>query len=108
MATPATHEVTGADALRRRARPSEPELAQLAWVALPVLRHLDVQLEIDLGAEQRLDLAAGGGADLLEPGTALADDDALLAGPLHVEDRVHVEHVGATLVRDHLLDQHRQ
>ena len=38
-----------------------------------------------------------------QPLAALADHDALLAGPLDVDGGVHVEQVVAALVRDHLL-----
>ena len=40
---------------------SEPQLAQLPGVALPVLGDLHVQVEVDRGAEQGLDLLAGHG-----------------------------------------------
>jgi hypothetical protein len=47
---------------------SEAEAAQLPGVALPVLGHLDVQVEVDSGAQERLDVPTGGGPDLLQPG----------------------------------------
>ena len=37
-----------------------------------------MELEIDAGAEQRLDFAAGSGADFLELGAAFADEDGFL------------------------------
>src|SRR6476469_962442 len=49
--------------------PSEAETLQLLGVALPVLGHLDVQVEVDLLAEQRLDGVPGPRADVLEPRT---------------------------------------
>ena len=62
-----------------RAEPgSEAELAQLLGVALPVLGDLHVQVEVDRGAQQRLDLLAGLRADVLQPRALVADDDALL------------------------------
>src|SRR6516164_11550943 len=81
----------------------EPEAAELPGVALPVLGDLDVQVEVDPGSQQRLDLAAGPAADLLEPRSPRADDDGLLARPLHVELGVHVGEVVAARPRSHLL-----
>src|SRR3954447_11323807 len=81
----------------------EAELAQLLRVPLPVLGDLHVQVEVDPGAEQRLDLPARVGTDLAQPLAALADHDALLAGPLDVEVGVHVEQVVAAFPRHHLL-----
>src|SRR5690606_3501700 len=50
----------------RRTRPTalpgsvvEAEPPELLGVALPVLGHADAQVEVDAGAEQRLDLLAG-------------------------------------------------
>ena len=37
----------------------EAQAAELLGVALPVLGHLDVQVEVDAGAQERLDLLAG-------------------------------------------------
>ena len=54
---------------------SETEPLQLFRVALPVLGHLDVEVEEDLLPEQRLDALARGRADLAQPGAAAADDD---------------------------------
>ena len=48
-------------------RGSEAEALQLLGVALPVLGDLDVQVEVDPLAEQRLDPPAGVGADLAQP-----------------------------------------
>ena len=47
----------GAAEPRRRDEPSEAEAAQLLGVALPVLGHLDVQVEVHPLAEERLDAA---------------------------------------------------
>ena len=52
--------------------------------------------------------AARDGTDFPQPRAALADDDALLAVPLDVEDRVHVDQVVALLPRIDLVDHHRQ
>ena len=41
---------------------SETELAQLTRIPLPVLRHLDVQVQVDPGAEQGFDAATRDGA----------------------------------------------
>src|SRR6516165_3724014 len=84
----------------------EPETAELTGVALPVLGDLDTQVEVDPGAEERLDLAAGPAAHVLQPRSPRADDDGLLAGPLHVELGVHVGEVVAAGPRPHLLDHH--
>src|ERR1044072_83950 len=70
---------------------SEAELAELAGGALPVLGDLDVQVEVDRGAEHGLDLLARGGADLAEAGALVADDDPLLGVTRHVEAGVDHE-----------------
>src|SRR4029453_5611568 len=62
---------------------SEPEARQLAGVALPLLGNLHPQIEVDLGAEQGLQLLPGPGADVAQHRPALAEHDRLLAGPLH-------------------------
>jgi GNAT superfamily N-acetyltransferase len=82
------------------------QAAKLARVALPVLGDLDVQVEVDPRAEQRLDLPARPGADLLEAGTLGPEHDRLLALALHVELGVHVEQVRVAGTRPHLLDDH--
>src|SRR4029453_18602390 len=66
---------------------SEPEAGQLAGVALPVLGHLDPEIEVDLGAEQGLELGPGLGADVAQDRPAAAEHDRLLAGPLHEQER---------------------
>src|ERR1035438_1997625 len=83
------------------------QAAQLLGVALPVLGDLDVQVEVDLGAQQRLDLVAGTAAYLLQPRALGADDDGLLARPLHVKLGVYVGEVRTTWPRPHLLDHDR-
>src|ERR1022692_1067612 len=85
----------------------EAEAAQLFRVPLPVLGDLDPQVQVDPGPEQRLDLAAGLRADLLQPRALGADHDRLLAGPLDVHDRVDVDEVGAAFPGRHLLDDNR-
>src|SRR5882757_5676097 len=59
----------------------EAEAAQLLGIALPVLGDLDPQVQEDLGAEQRLDLLASAGSDVLQPFALVPDQDPLLAGP---------------------------
>src|SRR3954451_20965734 len=81
----------------------ETEAAKLLWVALPVLRHLDAEVEIDLAAEQPLDVLTRLGAHTLEARTAGSDDAALLAVPLDEHDRFDVDEVVTTLARRHLL-----
>ena len=76
-------------------------------VALPVLGDLDPQVEVDRRAQQRLDLLAGGGADVAQPGPLVADHDALLGVALDVQVGVDVEQrlvVGPVLTQPHLLD----
>ena len=72
-------------------RSSEAEFAQLARIALPVLGHLDVQLEENRRPQQRLDLLARGGADVAQPTALVADDDALLGVSLDVDHSVDVQ-----------------
>src|SRR5580704_12773522 len=85
----------------------EAEAAELLGVALPVLGDLDVQVEVDPGAQESLDLPAGAGADVLQPRSPGADDDGLLARPLHVQLGVHIGQVVPAGVRAHLLDHDR-
>ena len=47
----------------------------------------DVQFQINPRAEQRLDLAAGAGADLLQLGAAFADQNRLLPVALAIDGR---------------------
>ena len=47
----------------------------------------DMQFEIDTRSQQRLDLLAGAGADLLQLGSALADEDRFLPIALAVDGR---------------------
>src|SRR5713101_6261711 len=56
----------------------EPELFEGAIVLAPALAHGHRELEEDLDAEEALEVLSGRGADALEGGAALADDDALL------------------------------
>src|SRR5665647_781185 len=89
----------------------ETEPLQLLGIALPVLGDLDVQIEVDPLAEQHLDPLARGGADLTKTGSALADDDGLLAGPFDEDVDPDVEHrrdLGSTLPGRHLLDDDGQ
>src|SRR6478609_4423534 len=88
-------------------RRSEAEALELLGVALPVLGHLDVEVEVDLLPEERLDTLAGVRADLAQPGAAASDDDGLLAGALDEDVDAHVEQrlvVGPPLALHHLLD----
>ena len=56
-----------------------PRRCELLGVALPVLGHLDVQVEVHPLAEQLLDAGARVGADLAQAGAPASDDDRLLA-----------------------------
>src|SRR5580698_6814720 len=80
----------------------EPEAAELLGVTLPVLGDLDVQVEVHLGAQEGFDLVPGPAADVLQPGAPGADDDGLLARPLHIQLGVHVDQVVPAGVRAHL------
>src|ERR1700740_1072039 len=86
----------------------ETKPAKLFGIALPVLGDLDPQVEIDLGAQQLLDLAPRGGAHFPQPGAALSDHDPLLAVALDVKDRVYIDQVVTALPRVDLVDHHRQ
>src|SRR5690606_29099067 len=89
---------------RRTSGRSEPQPAQLLRVTLPVLGHAYVQVQIDPGAEQPLDLGPSPRADLLQAGSLAPDHDRLLAGPLHVHVGVDASEV---LLPLDLLHQHR-
>src|SRR5690606_20461214 len=65
--------------------PSETEPAQLLRVALPVLGHFHVQVEVDLAAQQAFDLLARVRTDVPQALTAAPENDPLLARPLDVE-----------------------
>src|SRR6185503_17118932 len=69
----------------------ESEFLQRPAVLPPVVAHLHVQLQEDLDAEERLELAAGGGADALEHGAGLADQDPLLRVLLDEDRGLHVD-----------------
>src|SRR5699024_5876041 len=75
---------------------SEPEPLQVLRVLLPVLGHLDVQVEVDRHPQEPLDALPGAGADLAEAGATGADDDGLLGGTFDVEVDADIgEGVGA-------------
>src|SRR5919198_1286352 len=75
---------------------SVTQAGELLGVALPLLGDLDVQVQEDPGAEQRLQLGAGGGADLAQQGAAATQHDRLLAGPLHEHGGVDHQQVLAS------------
>lgn len=56
----------------------EAELDQLLGVALPVLGHLYMEIQVDAGAEQRFNAFPCVRPDFTEPATPLANDDGLL------------------------------
>src|SRR6202012_2842539 len=85
----------------------QAEAGELLGVALPVLGHLDVQVEVDAGTQQGLDLLPGPAADVLQAGALGADDDGLLAGALDIHLGVDVGQVLLTGPRLHLLDDDR-
>ena len=45
--------------------------------------------------------------DAAEPTAVFTRNDALLAGALHVQHRMHIQHTLAVLVRQHLVNLHR-
>src|SRR5437899_12926547 len=67
---------------------SEPQPLEHRLVAAPLRGGLDLQLEEDLMAEQRLDRGARPPADLAHHRAALADQDLLLALRLGVDPDV--------------------
>lgn len=58
--------------------PLESEFDQLLGIPLPVLGHLNMQIQIDSGAQKGLDALPCVGTDLPQPASALAYDDGLL------------------------------
>src|SRR5699024_5232241 len=75
---------------RRGAGPtSEPQPPQLLGIALPLLGDLDPQVQMDLAAQQAVDLGTGPRPDLPQPRAAPADDDPLLAVALDEQRRTH-------------------
>src|SRR6478735_3485745 len=90
---------------------SEAEAAELLGVALPVLGHLDVQVEVHPLAEQLLDAGARVGADLAQAGPTTTDDDRLLRVALDEHVDPHVEQrlgLAAALARHDLVDDDRE
>src|SRR5690606_11230168 len=105
------HRSSRTGARARSTSASETEAAELLGVALPVLGDLDVEVEEDLRAEQRLDPAPGTGADLPQPRAAAADDDRLLGVARGEDDDPHVDQrwlSPAPLPPGPRLDHHRQ
>src|SRR5689334_9987527 len=105
-----TRLLVGPDAPRAcgASRPLKAQPAKLLGVALPVFRDLHAQVEVNLCAQQLFDLGARGGADLPQPGTALADDDPLLAVPFDEQQGMHVDQVVAVFPRVDFVDDDRQ
>ena len=56
----------------------DAEAVEHVLVAAPAAAHADLEVEVDLGAELAFQRAAGGGADLPDLRSALADQDPLL------------------------------
>src|SRR6267142_513090 len=83
----------------------ESELAQRARVAPPVPAHADREPQEHRDAEERLQLTARVGADALEHGPALADQDPLLRLLLDEDGGADVQPLGS-LVLDEILDAH--
>src|SRR5436190_2257744 len=83
----------------------EPELAQRARVAPPVPAHAHGEPQEHRDAEEGLQLAPRLGADALEHGAALADQNPLLRLLLDEDGGVDVQPLGP-LVLDEVLDAH--
>src|SRR3989449_4334359 len=83
----------------------EPELAQRARVAPPVPAHAHGEPQEHRDAEEGLQLASRLGADALEHGAALADQDPLLRLLLDEDGGVDIQPLGP-LVLDEVLDAH--
>src|SRR5437870_2628263 len=84
----ATHTKSSATTDARGAGPGKlaiAELAQRGLVVRPAALHLHVRLQEHLRAEERLHGVAGLGADALQGGALLADDDRLVAGAVDVD-----------------------
>src|ERR671921_742714 len=72
---------------------------ELLGVVLPFAQDGDVQLEVHPGAEQRLHAGPRLAADGLDDLPALAEQHRLLAVPLDVQQRVHLDQLAAGLLR---------
>jgi len=92
--------------LDRLGRVLEAQSAKLFRITLPVLCDLDAQVEVNLCAQDLLDLAACRGTHFAQRAPPLPIDDALLAGPLDIEHREHVDQVVTALPRVDLIDHH--
>src|SRR3954462_9616510 len=78
---------------------SVPQPVELLGVVLPLPQHRDVQVEVHPRAEQLLQAGAGLGADLLDRRALPAEHDRLLAGPLDVQQRAHLDQLGVLALR---------
>ena len=88
----------------------ETEPVQIFRIALPLAQHLDVQAQVDRGAQQPVDLEAGSGPDLPQPASLVADDDPLLGVAFHDDGGEHVQEgfvLGTVRTRQDLIDHHR-
>src|SRR5919205_4323353 len=91
---------------------SVPQPVELLGVVLPLAEDGDVQVEVHPAAEQLLKAGARLGADPLDHLPATAEQHRLLAGPLDVQQRVHLDELGARPLgigaTDQLLDGDRE
>ena len=69
----------------------ETEPVQIFRVTLPFAQHLDVQAQVDRGAQQPVDLETGGRPDLPQPASLVSDDDPLLGVTFHDDGCEHVQ-----------------
>ena len=72
------------------AEKSESELAERLRIALPVLGDRDVQVKINCGAQQRLDLWSGALANESQHRASMSNDDSFLAVTFDDESDKHL------------------
>src|ERR1035438_2213035 len=70
------------------------ECREEARLLAPVRLHLDMQVEIDVAAEEALHLMARQRADILQHGAARANDNALLSAALDIDGGVDANELG--------------
>src|SRR5881296_368022 len=70
---------------------SQPYVIEDPGIVSPLGFHLHVEVEVHAGAEESFELRARGGADLLDHGARLSDDDRLLRFAIH-EDGTEQAH----------------
>src|SRR3954451_13487490 len=88
---------------------SVPQPVELLGIVLPLPQHRDVQVEVHAAAEELREPGAGLGTDPLDHLAAATEQHRLLAGALDVQQRVHLDQLGALApgvgTADQLLDR---